>query len=80
MRAKNMLSKIDCDLEPIAERVMRDVSGRMQVTTVITVLRRCAAANPGATPEFIEQATRAQLGLHHRRGTAFRSSSARQTA
>ena len=43
---------------------MREVSGHISVTTVITVLRACAAAHSGGGPALIERAARSKLAGH----------------
>jgi hypothetical protein len=55
---------VDHDLAQVAERLVMDFGAQIPVTTIIAVLRECAAKNPGQTPNSIEQAARAQLRIH----------------
>jgi hypothetical protein len=56
---------MDHDLALVAERLVADFSGQVPLTTVISVLRTCAAKNPGQPPDLIEQAARMQLQIRN---------------
>jgi hypothetical protein len=56
---------MDYDLAQIAERLFADFNGQVPLTTVITVLRECAAKYPENPPELIEQAARIQLQIRN---------------
>jgi hypothetical protein len=55
------MDTFDHDLAQIAEHLVTDLIDQIPLTTMITVLRECAAQNAYSSPEAIEHATRTQL-------------------
>ena len=55
------MDTFDHDLAQIAEHLVTDLIDQIPLSTMITVLRECAAQNAHSSPAALEQATRAQL-------------------
>jgi hypothetical protein len=52
------------DLATINERLITDFNGQIPLGTIIRVLHDCAATNPEASPDMVEQAARIKLQIH----------------
>lgn len=64
------MTLVERNLAEITEHLLTDFQGRFSLQTVVAELRACAGEDPSATPERLEQATRASLIARSQRESA----------